>query len=75
MSTSAQRRWLFSSFFRRELSSRYSGTLGGGLWALGQPVLMLAIYSFVFRLVLKVGLPELGEHSFTAFVACALITL
>jgi lipopolysaccharide transport system permease protein len=72
MSTAAQRRWLFSSFFRREFSSRYSGTIAGGLWALGQPVLMLAIYSFVFRLVLKVGFPELGEHSFTAFIACAL---
>jgi ABC-type polysaccharide/polyol phosphate export permease len=67
-----RQRWLFVTFFRRELSSRYSGTLGGGLWALGQPVMMLAIYSFVFRTVLKVGFPELGEHGFTAFVACAL---
>lgn len=67
-----RQRWLFLNFFKRELKSRYSGTLGGGLWALGQPVLMLAIYSFVFRKVFKVGFPELGEHSFTAFVACAL---
>lgn len=67
-----RRRWLLLSFYRRELSSRYSGTLAGGLWALGQPVLMLAIYGFVFRKVFKIDFTELGEHSFTAFVACAL---
>ena len=39
---------------------------------MGQPVLLLAIYGFVFRKVFKVGFPELGEHSFVAFVACAL---
>lgn len=65
-------RWLFLTFVRREVSNRYSGTLAGGLWALGQPVLLLAIYGFVFRKVFKVGFPELGEHSFVAFVACAL---
>lgn len=72
MSELWRQRWLFLNFFKRELKSRYSGTLGGGLWALGQPVLLLAIYSFVFRKVFKVGFPELGEHSFTAFVACGL---
>ena len=65
-------RWLFLTFLKRDVSSRYSGTLGGGLWALAQPVLLLAIYSFVFRKVFKVAFPELGAHSFTTFVACAL---
>lgn len=67
-----QQRWLFLTFVRREVTSRYSGTIAGGLWALGQPVLLLMIYGFVFRKVFKVGFPELGEHSFVAFVACAL---
>lgn len=65
-------RWLLISFFRRELSSRYAGTIGGGLWALAQPVLLLAIYSFVFRSVFKVSFPELERHSFVAFAATAL---
>lgn len=65
-------RWLLISFLRRELSDRYSGTIGGGLWALAQPVLLLAIYSFVFRKVFKVSFPELEHHSFVAFAATAL---
>lgn len=65
-------RRLFASFFARELSSRYVGSIGGGLWALVQPVLLLAIYSFVFRVIFKVRFPELAEHSFVSFVACAL---
>lgn len=68
----AQRRWLFVSFFKKELTRRYSGTLGGGLWALGQPLLMLAIYSFVFGMIFRARFPELEQHSFTAFVASAL---
>lgn len=67
-----ERRWLFLNFFKREISNRYTGTLGGGIWALGQPVLLLAIYGFVFRHVFKVQFPELSGHSFTTFVACAL---
>lgn len=67
-----ERRGLFLGFVRRDISARYVGTLGGGLWALGQPVLLLAIYAFVFRQVLKVELPDLGANSFVAFVACAL---
>lgn len=66
------RRWLLISFFRRELSNRYAGTIGGGLWAFAQPVLLLAIYSFVFRRVFKVTFPELEDHSFVAFAATAL---
>jgi lipopolysaccharide transport system permease protein len=62
---------LLQSFVRRELTTRYAGTLLGGLWALGQPVLLLAIYAFVFRVVFKVQLPE-SEASFVTLVACAL---
>ncbi len=65
-------RWLFLSLVRREITNRYSGTLIGGVWALGQPVLLLSIYAFVFRTIFKVNFGELENHSFTAFVACAL---
>ncbi|MDR2690185.1 MAG: ABC transporter permease [Azoarcus sp.] len=67
----AATRTLLLGFVRRELSNRYAGTLLGGLWAFGQPVLMLAIYAFVFRSVFKVQLPD-GNASFVALVACAL---
>lgn len=63
---------LLGEFFRREISSRYVGSIGGGAWALVQPLLLLAIYSFVFRVIFGVRFPELEQHSFTTFVACAL---
>jgi ABC-type polysaccharide/polyol phosphate export permease len=66
------RRALFVGFVRRDVATRYTGTLIGGLWAIGQPVLLLAIYAFVFRRVFRVELPDLGGNSFVAFVACAL---
>ncbi len=67
-----RRRGLFLGFLRRELSTRYAGTLGGALWAFVQPMLLLAIYAFVFRLVFRVQLPDLGGNSYVTLVACAL---
>jgi lipopolysaccharide transport system permease protein len=67
-----QRRALLFSFVRREIGSRYAGTLIGAVWALGQPVLLLLIYAFVFTRVLRVNLPDLGGHSFVTFLACGL---
>jgi lipopolysaccharide transport system permease protein len=66
------RRALLASFVGREITNRYAGTLIGALWALGQPVLLLLIYSFVFQRVLRVNLPDLGGHSFVSFLACGL---
>lgn len=67
-----RRRGLFVGFLRRELTTRYAGTLAGGLWALAQPVLLLAIYAFVFRVVFRVQVPDLGGNSYLALVACVL---
>lgn len=44
-------------FIRRELRSRYLGSISGGLWALLQPLIQLAIYSFVWTYVFKMRLP------------------
>ena len=63
---------LFASFFRREITARYAGTLFGAAWVVAQPLLMLAVYAFVFQRVFKVALPDLGGASFVAFVAAAL---
>jgi len=66
------RRALLASFVRREIANRYAGTFIGAVWALGQPVLMLLIYGFVFQRVLRVDLQDLGGHGFVAFLACGL---
>ena len=40
-------------FFRRELRNRFAGSFTGGLWALLQPLVQLAVYAFVFVQVFK----------------------
>lgn len=70
--TAAARRNLFWGFLRRDIATRYSGTVLGGLWAFAQPILLLLIYGFVFRRVFKVSLPDLAPNSFVAYVACVL---
>lgn len=67
-----QHRWLFVTLLEREIRSRYIGSTGGFIWALVHPLLLLGIYSFVFRSVFRVEFPELGQHPFVAFVAVAL---
>ena len=49
-------------FIRRELRSRYLGSLSGGWWALLQPLIQLAIYGFVWTYVFKMRLPG-GDDS------------
>jgi lipopolysaccharide transport system permease protein len=53
----------------RDVSARYKQTVLGALWAVLQPLMMMAIFSFVFgRLVSKPG-----EHPYPVFVFAGLI--
>ena len=45
----------------REISSRYRESVLGTVWAAINPLLMLAIYTFVFGYMLKTHWPGLGE--------------
>jgi ABC-type polysaccharide/polyol phosphate export permease len=66
----AHDRALFSNFFRRELFSRYLGSVSGLAWAFLHPLALLAVYHFVFTTVFHAG-PVNGK-SFLLFVAVAL---
>ncbi len=66
----ARHRALFANFFRRELFSRYLGSVSGLAWALLHPLALLAVYHFVFTTVFRAG-PVDGK-SFLIFVAIAL---
>ncbi|MGO4287660.1 ABC transporter permease [Bosea sp. TAB14] len=46
-------REIIKSFVVREIVGRYRGSFGGLLWSLINPLLMLAIYTFVFAVVFK----------------------
>jgi ABC-type polysaccharide/polyol phosphate export permease len=66
----ARNRALFINFFRRELVTRYLGSVTGLAWALLHPLALLAVYHFVFTSVFRTG--NFGDVSFLLFVAVAL---
>lgn len=67
-------RWfqLLRQFTVRDLRQRWLGSLSGALWALLQPLAMLAIYAVVFVEILKVRLPERVGAEFVPFLVAAL---
>jgi len=63
-------RALFANFLRRELFSRYLGSISGLAWAFVHPLALLAVYHFVFTTVFRTG--AMNGKSFLLFVAVAL---
>src|SRR4030095_1448732 len=66
----ARNRALFANFFHRELKTRYLGSTSALLWAFLQPLLLLAVYHFVFTSIFRAG--SFDGKSFLPFVAVAL---
>jgi lipopolysaccharide transport system permease protein len=66
----ARDRALFGNFYRRELRTRYLGSLSGFAWALVHPLALLAVYHFVFTSIFRAT--GFAGQSFLAFVAVAL---
>jgi ABC-2 type transport system permease protein len=65
MRASAQRRvrWeLLSQLVRKDLKVKYQSSTLGFLWSLANPLLLLAVYSFVFQVVFKSGIPSFGIY-------------
>ena len=58
------------TFFRRELTTRYLGSVTGFAWALLHPLALLAVYHFVFTHIFRAT--GFAGQSFLAFVAVAL---
>jgi len=60
---------------RRDVSGRYRGAIGGHLWAFLTPLLMLAIYSFVFGYIFKSRWTsaETGDINFSIVLFVGLI--
>jgi len=63
-------RALFANFFRRELNTRYLGSVTGLAWALLHPLALLGVYHFVFTTVFRAS--AFDGRSFLLFVAVAL---
>ena len=45
------------NLFKMNVRDRYLGSALGGLWAIANPLFMLALYTYVFGFVFKVRLP------------------
>ena len=69
-SSLGRHRTLFANFFRRELFSRYLGSVTGLAWAFLHPLALLAVYHFVFTTIFRTG--PMNGKSFLLFVAIAL---
>lgn len=63
---------LIVTLTKRELRNRFNGTLSGGLWALLQPLLQLAIYSFVFTRIFNAHVPAGSSVAYVPYLAVAL---
>ncbi len=71
-------RRLIGQFVRREVQSRHRGSVFGLLWSFLTPLLLLAIYTFVFGVVFRARWPEAGAGhlgDFALVVFCGLIVL
>jgi lipopolysaccharide transport system permease protein len=59
-------------FVRREVELRYLGSITGGAWALLQPLIQLAVYGFVFVVVLHAPVPGAAASGFVPFLVMGL---
>lgn len=67
-------RWLMlRELVKRDLQSRYAGSLLGFFWSFLQPVWQLVLYSFVFGSVMKVSLVGEQAPKFSLFLFAGLL--
>ena len=59
-------------FTEREILSRFAGSAFGLVWALANPLLLLAIYTFVFGHLFQQRMGDLSSDSYIVFLAIAL---
>jgi len=66
-----ERRALLYQLIRRDFEKRFVGSAGGWLWGLAHPLVLLASWTFVFHICLRMGVPEgSGTNNYTLFLFC-----
>lgn len=68
-------RQLIKQMAWREVVGRYKGSVFGLFWSFINPVLMLAVYTFVFSVVFKAKWGVVGEESNTSFALILFVGL
>jgi lipopolysaccharide transport system permease protein len=70
----AANRNLLKNLILRDLKHRYVGSIGGFLWSVIHPVVLLVSYTFIFGVIFLPDMgPEFGTNSFAIFVLCGLL--
>ena len=62
---------VFYQLLSRAVRSDYLDNLTGFAWLILQPLLLLAVYAFVFTTIFKARIPSAGEIGFVPFLAVA----
>jgi lipopolysaccharide transport system permease protein len=62
---------VFRQLVSRAIRTDYLENLTGFAWLILQPLLLLAVYAFVFTTIFKARIPDAGEVGFVAFLAVA----
>lgn len=65
-------RQLLPALTGRQIRSRFVGSASGWIWLILNPLLLLAVYSFVFGVIFKARVPPGLEMPFVAWLAVAL---
>lgn len=60
---------MFFNLLRRDLRSRFVGSISGWLWLLVNPLLLLSIYGIVFGVIFRARAPEGLDVPFIAWLA------
>ena len=72
LKTIARHRSLTVSMVRREILGRYRGSMGGALWTVIHPLLLMVAYYFVFSVVLRVRFAP-GRGGFVFYFLCGML--
>nr|WP_237703091.1 MULTISPECIES: ABC transporter permease [Protofrankia] len=56
-------RWeLLRNLIRKDLKVKYKGSTLGFAWSLANPLLLLAVYTLVFQVIMNAGVPRFGVY-------------
>lgn len=70
----SEHRDLVRSMVRRDLTSRYKGSIIGPTWAIITPVVMIVIFTMIFSVIMGVRFGDQGGHlSFAVYLFCGLL--
>ena len=69
-----QRKELVLALARRDILDRYAGKVLGGLWAIANPLLLMAVYVFAFTVLFRGRVGAEGSAlEYTAYILVALV--